>query len=72
MSIALSQEQQHAIDESPTHLLHLMDPRTSADYVLMPAEQYEGIRNVLEDEQVQRSVRRIAAKNASGRANEEP
>ena len=68
MSIILSREQQHAIDESPEHLLWVTDPRTSAAYILMPADQYESIRDVLEDELLQRSVRCVAARNAAARA----
>jgi hypothetical protein len=72
MNIDLSQEQQQAIDESPEHLLHLTDPRTSAAYVLMPADQYESICELLEDEREQRTIRRIALRNAVARAGEEP
>jgi len=68
MSIVLSQEQQQAIDQSPEHLLRLTDPRTSATYVLMPADQYENVRDVLEDERLQQTVRRVALRNAAGRA----
>jgi hypothetical protein len=71
MSIVLSQELQHAIDESPAHLLQLTDPRTSIAYILMPADQYESVRDVLEDERQQRSIRRTAAHNAPARAEEE-
>jgi hypothetical protein len=72
MSIILSREQQQAIDQSPEHQLRLTDPRTSVAYVLMPADQYESVRDVLEDERVQRSIRRVAAHNAVARAAEEP
>jgi Fe2+ or Zn2+ uptake regulation protein len=72
MSINLSQEQQQAIDQAPEHLLRVTDPRTSIAYVLMPAEQYQSIRDVLEDERLQRSIRRVAACNAAARAGEEP
>jgi hypothetical protein len=72
MSVALSQEQQQAIDQSPEHLLCLTDPRTSAAYVLMPAAQYESVRDVLEDERLQRTVRQVALRNAAARAGEEP
>jgi hypothetical protein len=71
MSIILSQEQQQAIDESQEHLLRLTDPRTSAAYVLLPADQYESVREVLDDERLQRSIRRVAAHNAVVRAKEE-
>jgi hypothetical protein len=72
MSITLTQEQQQAIDASPEHLLCLTDPRTSAAYVLMPADQFESVRDVLEDERLQKSVRRVAMRNAAARAGEEP
>ena len=72
MSIALTPEQQQAIDTSPEHLLCLTDPRTSAAYVLMPADQYESVRDVLEDERLQNTVRRVAMRNATARAGEEP
>jgi hypothetical protein len=71
MSIALSQEQQRAIDESPEHLLRVTDPRTSAAYVLMPADRYESVRDLLDDERLQRSVNRVARLNAAARAGDE-
>ena len=71
MSIALTPEQQQAIDTSPEHLLHLTDPRTSAAYILMPADQYENIRDVLEDERLQKAVRRVSLRNAAARARED-
>ena len=72
MSIALSQEQQQAIDQSPEHLLRLTDPRTSAAYVLMPADQYESVCDMLEDERLQRTVGGVAMRNAVARAGEAP
>ena len=72
MSISLSPEQQQAIDQSPEHLLRLTDPRTSVAYVLMPADQYENVRDVLEDERLQQTVRRVALRNAAARAGEQP
>jgi hypothetical protein len=72
MSIVLSQEQQCAIDESPEHLLRVTDPRTSATYILMPADQYESVQNLLEDERLQHSVRGVAQRNAVARAGEQP
>jgi Fe2+ or Zn2+ uptake regulation protein len=68
VNIVLSREQQQAIDQSPEHLLRLTDPRTSVAYVLMPADQYESVRDVLEDERLQQTVRRVALRNAAARA----
>ena len=72
MNISLSLEQQQALDQSVGHLLHVTDPRTSAAYVLVPADQYESICEVLEDGRVQQAVHSTGARNAVARAGEEP
>jgi hypothetical protein len=72
MNISLSPEQQQALDQSVGHLLHVTDPRTNAAYLLIPAEQYEGVREVLEDARVQQAVRAAGSRNAVSRAGEEP
>ncbi|MFZ1936302.1 MAG: hypothetical protein WCB27_02195 [Thermoguttaceae bacterium] len=63
-SVPLSPEQQQALDQSAGHLLYVTDPRTSAAYFLIPADQYESVREVLEDKQVQQAVRSTAMRNA--------
>ncbi len=72
MNIGLSVEQQQAMDQSPEHLLQLTDPRTSTTYVLLPAEQYESMRELLEDERQQQAVRKVALRNAAARGGEAP
>jgi PHD/YefM family antitoxin component YafN of YafNO toxin-antitoxin module len=72
MSISLSPEQQQALDQSAGHLLYVTDSRTSAAYVLIPASQYESVREALEDDRVQKAVRSAGMRNAVSRAGEEP
>jgi PHD/YefM family antitoxin component YafN of YafNO toxin-antitoxin module len=48
------------------------DPRTSDAYVLIPAAEYEAVREALEDEQRQRAIRAVALRNAAGQLGEEP
>jgi hypothetical protein len=71
MSISLSPEQQQALDQSAGHLIYVTDPRTSAAYLLIPADQYESVREALEDERVQQAVRSTGMRNAVSRAGEQ-
>ena len=72
MSISLTPEQQQALDQSAGRLVYVTDPRTSAAYLLIPADQYENIRETLEDDRVQQAVRLAGMRNAVSRAGEEP
>jgi hypothetical protein len=71
MAIELTEQQQQALDtlgESP----RVIDPRTHTAYVLVPAAEYETVRELLEDDRHQRAIRAVALRNAAGRAIEEP
>jgi hypothetical protein len=71
MSIELTAAQQQALDkEGPA--VRVVDPRTNAGYVLVPADEFESVREVLEDDRRQRAIRRVALRNAAGRVGEEP
>jgi hypothetical protein len=72
MAIQLTEEQQRAIDSSGATPLQVVDPRTSAAYVVIPAEDYETVREVLVEEHRQKAIRKIALRNASGRIQEAP
>lgn len=50
MSIELTEQQQQALDTVHDGPPRLVDPRTNAAYVLVPAEEYENIREILEEE----------------------
>lgn len=72
MPIELTEQQLRdlaAIGESPVRVI---DPRTSMTYVLVPAAEYEDVREVLEDERRQRAIRSVAMRNAAGRMAEAP
>ena len=43
--IALSKEIQQAVQESEDKLVRLVDPETNVEYVVVPAETYEQMRN---------------------------
>lgn len=72
MSILLTEEQQQALDEVASRPPLVVDPRTNTEYVLVPAGDYESIREVLEDERRQRAIRKVALRNAAGRMGEAP
>ena len=42
--IALSKEIQKAVQKSEDNLIHLIDPETKVEYVVLPAETYERMR----------------------------
>lgn len=71
MNIELTAEQQQALDAPHEGPPRVIDPRTKAAYVLVPARDYEGIREILEEEKHQRAIRATALRNAVGRMNEE-
>lgn len=73
MPIELTEHQQQALDAiKPEGLATVVDPRTRTSYVLIPAGDYEAVREVLEDERQQRAIRRVGLRNAVGRMDDEP
>jgi hypothetical protein len=72
MPIELTEHQQATLDTSDEVPPKVVDPRTNAAYVLIPARDYEAVRDVLDDERRQRAIRRVAKRNAIGRLDEEP
>ena len=71
MSIELTDQQQHAVDALGEEPARLVDPRTNAAYVLLPAEIYESVREILDDEKQQKALRSVGLRNAIGRMNED-
>ena len=71
MSIELTDHQQHALDAFGSEPARFVDPRTNAAYVLLPVEQYESVREILEDDKQQKAIRSVGLRNAVGRMNEE-
>jgi hypothetical protein len=72
MPIELTEQQQRALDTLGEAPAQVVDPRTSAVYVLIPASDYETFRELLEDERQQRAVRAVALRNAARRVDESP
>jgi PHD/YefM family antitoxin component YafN of YafNO toxin-antitoxin module len=72
MTIELTPQQQQVLDGAQGEPVRVIDPRTQAAFVLIPAAEYEDVREALEDERLQRAVRSVALRNALGRLDEEP
>lgn len=72
MTIELTEQQQHALDTPGGNPPRVVDPRTSSTYVLVPAGDYETIRELLEDEHRQQAIRAVARRNAADRMGETP
>ena len=72
MTIQLTEEQQQAMDSAGATPPQVVDPRTSAAYVLVPLEDYETIREALGEERRHKAIRKVALRNAAGRIQETP
>ena len=72
MSIQLTPQQLQALDAGEGGLPRVIDPRNNVSYVLVRESEYETVRDVLEDDRRQRSIRAVALRNAIGRMSETP
>ena len=70
MTIELTEEQRQALRNGKT--VRLTIPELGGDLVLLPAERYESIRELLEDEQEKAAWARLARKAADRWAEENP
>jgi len=50
MIIAIPKELQQAVRESQGQPIHLADPETKAEYVMLPAEVYDRLSNLIYDD----------------------
>ena len=71
MPIELTEPQQRALDSEPG-IPEVLDPRNRARYLLIPADQLEAVREVLDDERRQQAIRQVGLKNAGHRMGAEP
>jgi hypothetical protein len=72
MPIELTREQQEQLDKETARPHAVRDPRSDTHYVLVPAEQYEQMLEVIEDDAEQRALRRAGARGLGNRlANDE-
>ncbi len=71
MPIELTKPQQLALDLE-LGVPEVLDPRNQARYVLVPADQFEAMRDALDEDHRQHAIRAVGLKNAGGRAGAEP
>jgi PHD/YefM family antitoxin component YafN of YafNO toxin-antitoxin module len=67
MSIELTKEQQRQLDASDARPPEVVDPRGQRKYVLVPAEEYDALR----DERDQAALRQTSLRNLAGRLKED-
>ena len=72
MAIELTEPQQRALDQIRGEPPPIVDPRTSEAYILVPAADYEAVRESIEEDRRQRIIRGVGRRNAIGRLGESP
>ena len=72
MPIRLTDQQQRVLDATDGEPAQVVDPRTNAAYVLIPLDEYESVREVVEDERRQAAIRKVGLRNAGHRVDEDP
>ena len=60
MSIELTEQQQQALDAEAETPPRVIDPRSNAAYYLVPAGDYEAVRELVEEERRQKQVEYFA------------
>lgn len=63
-AIPLTEQQQRALDAAGANPPQVVDPRNNAAYVLVPATEYQEVREIVADEKRQQTIRGIAFRNA--------
>lgn len=71
MTLQLTPQQQQAIDSQHGEPLVIVDPRSDTPYYLVPAIDYESVREILDDERTQRAIREAAIRTAGKRLQED-
>lgn len=71
MMIELTTHQQRLLDANHGELAQFVDPRSQTAYVLIPTDEYELLRAIMEEERVQKAIHRIALRNALKHASED-
>lgn len=67
MSIELTPKQQSALDHQDGAPRRVVDPRTRTAYVLVPENEYQAMRELLEDERREEALHAVALQNAAHR-----
>ena len=71
-NIELTREQQRALDSQGRKPQRVIDPRTDTAYVLVPENEYEAMRELLDDERREQAIHAVALRNAAARMDETP
>jgi hypothetical protein len=73
MKIELTPDQHLQINASDEHPIGVRDPQSQRDYVLLTAEEYKQMLEIVRDDLQQRSLRRPGARTLAKRlADERP
>ncbi len=67
MSIELTLKQQNALDHQGGSPQRVVDPRTRTAYVLVPENEYDAMRELLEEERREEALHAVALHNAARR-----
>jgi PHD/YefM family antitoxin component YafN of YafNO toxin-antitoxin module len=70
MSIELTAQQQQALAEHPEFPPRVVNPRTNETFVLIPAEMFERLQNLLEDDTVYTTAEMVDRVMAEDDAND--
>ncbi len=65
MSIELTEELRQAVDAQSEEPVRLVDPRTSAAYILLPAEEYARMKALLDEEEEDAAMRKAWLESAT-------
>ena len=71
MAIELTKDQQAQLDKETHAPAPVRDPRGNVEYVLVPAETYEQMLEIVEDDAEQRALRRAAARATARRLSDD-
>jgi DTW domain-containing protein YfiP len=66
--IELTEQQQRELDAAP-RLSRILDPRTNQAYILVPAEQYERLKDLLNSGPLTADERKVILQGVWQRAN---
>jgi hypothetical protein len=61
--ITLTEPQQQALDAARGEPLHLVDPRTQRDYVLLSADAYDRVQSLLDEGIPRRQLAELIQRN---------
>jgi len=70
MGIQLTEQQQQVLDAHVETPPRVIDPRSNAAYYLIAAQEYDAVRELLDEERRLKAIRAVGLHNAVGRMEE--